>query len=383
MNARSISKFKGQNTPQLIPIFHNKMLLYMTLGGLIAFVIFSLLSGHIANFLHIDSTMLVIWIGLIFFICWILPVNCGTMQGLQRFNHLALMNLLPALFKLLIGVGLVVIGFGIYGAVGGLVLGIFFNLIVSFYLLRDIINWRVLKTSFNFLSSANSNEKDISHDLANFSARDIKIEIKDAFRFSLPVLFAIVCVAIPTNIDVVLIKHFFTSVDAGLFTAVSVFGRIIFSFPVAITTVMYPKVVEAHTKNKETRALLNRSLLYTGIPAGLLALVFWILPKFFLGIFYGEEFLGAVLFLRFYGVFIFFFSLATILIYNSLAKNQYGYICLFAVFSILELGLIWLYHSSLILIIQIFLFMSIILFVVGLFFNYYSRANKMVNHNIE
>jgi len=375
--ARSISKFKGQNKLQLIPLFHSKMLLYMTIVGVTAFAIFSLLSGQIADFLHIDSIILVLFIGILFLFCWILPVNLGTMQGLQRFNHLALMNLLPAALKFVIGVGLVLLGFGIYGAVGGLVVGIFINFMFSFYLLRDIIRWRGLKISSSFVS-ANTPKSESDPDLAHVSAHDINFEIKEAFRFSFPVLFAVVCIAIPTNIDVVLVKHFFTAVDAGLFTAVSVFGRLILALPIAINAVMYPKVVEAHTKKSETRGILNRSLFYIGVPAGLAALFFWLLPTFFLGIFYGEEYLGAASLLQLYGIFAFFFSLTTVLVYNSLAKNRYAFVYLFVAFSVLELGLIWLYHSSLLLVLQILLVMSVISFVTGFGINYaYPRAKKI------
>jgi O-antigen/teichoic acid export membrane protein len=341
----------------------------MTFGGLIAFVIFSLLSWQIANFLHIDSIMLIIWIGILFFICWALSVNLGLMQGLQRFNHLALMNFLPALLKIIISGGLVLIGFGIYGAIGGLVLGIFANFIISFYLLRDIIRWSVIKTFFN-IRSANVSKSNSDTDLSQITDSEINTEIKNAFRFSFPVLLMTACIAIPTNIDLILIKHFFTSVDAGLFTAVSVFGKMVLAVSVAITTVMYPKIVEAHVKNDKTRGLLNRSLFYTLLPVGLAAILFYLLPKFLLGIFYGDEYLEAEILLKYYGIFIFFFSLVTVFLYNSLANNRYRFVYLFVVFSIFELVLIWFYHYSLIFIIQILLVMSVIMLIIGFIENY-------------
>ena len=340
IDAQFVSKFKGQNNFQKIPLFHSKMLLYTTIIGIAAFAIFSLLSGQIAYFLHIDSVILVLLIGILFLFCWPLSVNCGTIQGLQRFNSVALMNILPAVLRFIIGVGLVFIGFGIFGAVQGLVIGTIIAVVTSFYLLRDIMRLPGFKKSSRYISaSPHISNPNLAHD----EVHDITVEIKEAFRFSFPVLCAVVCIAIPTNIDVVLVKHFFTASDTGLYTAVSVFGRIIFSLPIAMVTVMYPKVVEAHAQKSETRNLLNRSLLYTGIPAGLIAITFYVFPKFFLGIFYGAEYLEAASFLQLYGIFIFFFSLATVLVYNSLAKNRYGFVYVFAAFSILELGLILFY----------------------------------------
>jgi len=343
----------------------------MTLAGIVAFVIFSLLSEQIANFLHIDSILLVFFIGINFIFCWIMPVNLGILQGLQRFNHMAFLNVLPAALKFVICVILMIIGFGIYGAVGGLVLGLIIAFIISFYLLRDIIRLPSLKNFSPFISNP---------DHPYFLAHEINLEINTAFRYSFSVIFAVVCIAIPTNIDVVLIKHFFSSSETGLYTAVSIFGRIIFSIPIAIVTVMYPKVVEAHTQKSETKELLKKSLIYTGLPAGILAILFYVTPKFFLGLFYGKEYIEAGPFLQIYGIFIFFFSLTTVLLYNSLAKHRFEFVYLFVAFSILELGLIWLSHSSIIDVLQIFLLISVITFVIG-FCSNYSYPPIKLKHN--
>ncbi len=372
IDAQFISKFKGQNNSKIIPVFHRKILIYMTGIGIVAFVIFSLLSGQIAYFLHIDSVPLVILLGVLFLFCWPMSVNCGTIQGLQRFNQVALMNILPAIFRFVIGVGLVLIGYGLYGAVWGLVLGTVVAVLVSFYLLRDVLSISRLKSSSKPLSRTHA-QSSLNPDIV--SAADS--ELKEAFRFSLPVLFAVVCIAIPTNIDVVLVKHFFSSAETGLYTAVTLFGRIIFSIPIAMVTVMYPKVVEAHAQKSETKGLLNRSLLYTGLPSGILAISFYVIPKFFLGFFYGNEYIEGGPFLQLYGIFIFFFSLTTVLLYNSLAKNRYGFVYLFAAFSILEMGLIWVYHNSINNVLQIFLIISIVTFIIGFYLNYlYSEKNQ-------
>lgn len=376
IDAQFISKFKGQNNFTIIPIFHRKIQIYMTGVGLVSFLIFSLLSVQIASFLRIDSVLVVLLVGVLFLFCWPLSVNCGTIQGLQRFNQVALMSILPALFRFIISVGLVLIGYGLYGAVWGLVLGTVVALLTSFYLLRDIARVPRLRS---FSKSLSRTPPQSSSDVI---APTIDSEIGKAFRFSIPVLFAVVCIAVPTNIDVVLIKHFFSSGETGLYTAVSMFGRVIFSIPIAIVTVMYPMVVEAHAQKSETKDLLKRSLLYTGLPAGILAILFYVIPKFFLGLFYGNEYIEGGPFLQLYGIFIFFFSLTTVLLYNSLAKNRYGFVYLFAAFSILEIGLILVYHDSISRVLQIFLIISVITFIIGFYLNcFYSEKNQRVPRN--
>ena len=377
IEARSISKLKGLGKSQIISNFHKKILIYITTVGIVAFVIFLLMSEQIAFFLQIESVLLVILTGIVFLFWWPISVNCGTIQGLQRFNQVAIMNILPALLKFIFSIGLVMIGFRIFGAIGGLVIGNAVTLIISFYLLKDIVKFPVL----NFFSKGNKNQNKF---LSNFNQTGLfsneKItDIKEVYKFLIPVLFAVICIAIPTNIDVVLIKHFFTNEDTGLFTAVTVFGRMIFAFPLAIVTVMFPKIVEIHTKKEDTKDTLNRSLLYTLIPTGLIVILFYTLPKFFIGIFFGDEYINAAPLLQLYVFFIFFSSLVTVLLYNSLAKNRYLYVYIFTAFSVLEIGLIWFYHSSITFIIEIFLIINIISFIIGICINYVNIELKIGN----
>jgi O-antigen/teichoic acid export membrane protein len=364
-NTRFISIFKGQNNYQIMPSFHSKMYSRMIVFGLVAFVIFSLLSGYIAEFLHIESIYLILLIGVVFLLSWLLPVNLGMMQGLQKFNHLALNNLLRAVFKFAFGAVLVLMGYGIYGAVGGLVIGILVALIISFYSIRDSIKIR----SSNDPSSEKSNP-----DIIEGKSHDETFKSKEISKFSVYVLITVACLTIPTNVDIILVKHFFSERDTSLYTAASVFGKMLFFIAVSISTVMYPKVIEAHAKNRDTKSILNRSLFYTGVPSALMVIALWIFPGFFLKITYGEDYLEAESLLGLYGLMMFFFSLNSIFIYYYLAKNRYGLIYLFAIFSTIELGLVWFYHSSMSQIIQMFLVINIIILGLSFLLGFYHRG---------
>lgn len=284
---------------------------------------------------------------------------------------MALLNIVQATMKFIIGVGLIFLGFGLYGALGGIVIGTAISLIISFYLLRHIIIWPKLK-----LLSTILNSNDRRNFLYNVNL-DIKNEMKETLRFIFPVFLTIICIAIPTNIDVVLVKHFFSAEITGLYTAVSVFGRIMFSLPIAIATVMYPKVVEAHTQKNETHIILNKSLIYTILPLGVAAVLFYFFPKFFLQLFFGREYVDAGSLLQIYSIFIFFFSINTIFVYNTLAKNRYSFIYLFTLLSAIEIGAILIFHDSIFFFIQIFLIMNIVLSIIGVIINYFTSNDSI------
>lgn len=374
--AKYISTFKGQNNRSLIPSFHFRVLLKMLIFGFISFTIFVLLSGYIADFLHIESITLILYVGIFFMFTWLVPVNLGTLQGLQKFKRLALANITMVVSRFIVCVGLVLLGFGIYGAIGGLIVAIIITLFITFCLIWEYIK---IPGSEKSKFSRKMLKKTVSGselDMNFFSTQYLKFSNNDAYKFSFFVLITIICITIPTNIDVILVKHFFSTYDSGLYTAASIFGKMIYYLPIGITTAMYPKVIEAHAKKDDTSGLLKRSLIYTSIPSGLLVIAFILFPKFFLGLFYGEEYLEADSLIVLYGPFMFFFSLTAVLVYYNLAKNRYGFIYLFVFLSCFEIILIWFFHNSLIFILEILLIMNIIIFILSASVSYYYVKQK-------
>jgi len=173
---------------------------------------------------------------------------------------------------------------------------------------------------------------------------------------------------------VILVKHFFTNQETALYTAASVFGKMVFFLPVGISTALFPKVIDAHVKNRDTKGILRRALVYTGLPSGILVIFFILFPRFFLG-FYGEKYLDADSLLVLYGPLMFFFSLTAVLIYYNLARNRYRFIYLFAILSLIEVSLIWFTHTDLTSILNIILVTNIIIFVSGMAICFFNRTD--------
>ncbi len=374
-STRFISEFKSKNNYKLIPIFHSKMVKRMMVAGIIGVIIFSLLSGFIAEFLHLESVYLVLPIGLIFLFSWITPINLGIIQGLQRFKHLAGANIVRASARFAMSGGLVLVGFGLYGAVGGLVLGAMITLTVSFVLLFYALKTYDLKIDI-FERRPQTRDQDPEENTTNNTKPENEIVFKDVYKVSFFVMLTVACLTIPTNIDVIIVKHFFTETATGLYTAASVFGKIIFFLPIGITTVMYPKVVESHMEKKDTTHILQRSLLYAGLPGGLLVISFLLIPRVYIGILFGDEYLNADSYLILYGPLMFFFSLNTVIVYYNLAKSRYNFIYLFTALSLLEIGVLWAFHDTLLDMLKMFLIMNFVIFCVGCGFTYFTENKK-------
>jgi len=343
--ARFVSKFIGEGAKEKIHYFMQGLLKRMLFLGIAMFLFFVIISGWLSSFLKIDAIMPVIILGSILLFSTLLPVNLGALQGIQKFISLGFNTVLNFLLKLVFGIALVVIGFGVNGALGAVIIASAVALIVSFIPLRSF---------FSKVYSKNSDFK-----------------FSELYKYSFPTMIAMFCFAVPANVDVIIAKHFFAAHSAGLYTAATVLGKIILFIPGAIVIAMFPKVSKMYAEKKDTSHLLNISLLYTGLVSCVMAIGYWFFPSLVVSIPYGSAYVEVAPVLQLYGMAMLFFSLTIVLMRYSLAVHDTRYVYLFAFFTLVEIGLITVFHASMmematiILVVNVLLFVSSYVYVVG------------------
>ena len=187
------------------------------------------------------------------------------------------------------------------------------------------------------------------------------------------------CVSVPANIDVILVKHFFNAGTAGLFIAATVLGKIIIFGSTAVGLTTFPKISKLYAEKKDTKGLLNSSLIYTGLLSGFAAIVFWIFPYQIISIAYGMEYLEALKILQWYGVSMFFFSLTVVLIRYSLAVQDLKFSLLPLSFTVIEI-ILWCICNSRIFDMVIILFsINLIMFITCYAYIYLKEKNYFYN----
>jgi len=62
------------------------------------------------------------------------------------------------------------------------------------------------------------------------------------------------------NCDIVLVKHFFSAKEAGLYAAVAMVGRVIFAFSSAVVNTMFPLVAGTENENRRNLRVIATSL---------------------------------------------------------------------------------------------------------------------------
>lgn len=314
---RFVSKFVGEG--KQIGFFIKKSIKHVTILGIICSMIFLVLANTLASLFKLQDSRPVLILIFILFISWIAPIISGALKGVKEFYHVGIVSISNAGFKLISGVILVMFGFGVSGALFGLAIGLLISMLISFIFIKP------------YIKPNNPHEPDF-----NF---------KSFYIYSFPVMCAMFAFSVPANVDVILAKYFFSAMDAGIYTSVSVLGKIIFFFPSAIYAVMFPMITERHIKGENTAGVLKKGLLYTTFLSGSLATIYALFPQLVVKVF-GQKYIGALPLVAPYGMAIFFFSLVVIIMHYHLAIKNMRYIVLLTGFTFLEIFLFFIYHSS-------------------------------------
>ncbi len=328
-----VSELKVENKYGKVKHIFLEMLKVFAIIGIFSLITYLLLSRFIADFLHIPLAPVLIFGGFLVF-ALLLPISRGVMQGLQWFKSLGINMAFEGISKVLIGVILVLIGFGVNGAAFSIFLAFFISFLISFIPLKKILDYEREKYS-----------------------------LSTVYRYLLPVILTLLLLTSFYSIDIILIKHFFDSVSAGLYAAVSLIGKTVFFATIAISSVMFPKVSELHQKKKSHKSLLKKSLFLVALVGIPLCILYFLLPEFVVRVFFGEKYVSAAGLVWKFAVFMLLFSLTyTISMYN-LSINKLKFIVILQSFSIMEGILIWIYHTSLLQIVLMLIGIGFAMFV--------------------
>ncbi len=339
---------------------HEKInfLLYSLTKKTFVFSLFALLvlifgSRSIAGFLRIASPQLVIVLGVVTFFTILLPLTQGGLQGLQKFGYLGLTMTINGGLKLLFGIIFVSIGFGVMGAMSALVIATFAGLVLSFILLSSVLPRPLALIPGILLVKSNNPASEI-----NFS---------EIYRYFYPVATVFFCFMILTNIDVVLVKHFFEPLEAGYYSIAQMAGKIILFLPIAITMVMFPKISKLYAEAKSTWHLLRKGLFYAGVLCGLAALICLLFPALIIRLLSGEEHLHCIGLVRMFSVTMVFFALVYVLLFYHLSIHRLDFIYPLVLITVLQIFAIVLFHRNLSHVLYIMCCSAVLLFLINVY----------------
>lgn len=287
------------------------------------------------QFFHTTSPWLfvIFAIGLPFY--FVQGIDRGLLQGQMRFGLLAASYQAEMWVRLLLGLGLVLIGWAAHGAVLALTISI-------------LTTWAVAAYGLHRLQ--------VKQRLASPQAETVSLAPADRqalLTFALPVLLIEVSLILINNSDVLIVKRFFDNTTAGHYAALALVGRIVFFATWSVVITMFPLVAQKQQRHEPHRQLLWTSL---GMVAGVSTLIVAataLAPELLIRILFGDAYLTVAPLLWLYAIATALFALANVLINYHLALGQRNGTFFALAAGVLQVLLLILFHATLMQVVMI------------------------------
>jgi O-antigen/teichoic acid export membrane protein len=165
-----------------------------------------------------------------------LGVRRGAMQGLCSFRRLSASFIIEAVTRFLTGVALVALGYGVLGAVGAISAAV-----LAAYFLPPLGPELRVKAEAGVPSS---------------------------FGEGIQAIVFFVGQVIISNIDILLVKHFFAPELAGLYAAVALVGRLLYFASWSVVSAMFPVTAAAKPQDEDPKVVFLPFLLVLALAVG-------------------------------------------------------------------------------------------------------------------
>jgi O-antigen/teichoic acid export membrane protein len=320
----------------------------LIIGAVICVIAF-LLTNPISSFMHVDRKIIVL-IGPILLVTIVSLVFKAFLQGILKFKENVIVTNIEMVGRLLFALTFIYLGFEVFGAILGLLISGLVGVILGRLYLKNL-------------------------QFTGFF--DKSLDMGRVVSYSAPILLASVAVNSILSADVILAKHFFDAKDAGIYASIATIGRIIFFGTSPISSVMFPMVSQKQSKGEPYLKIFLTSLGMTLVAGGAALLLFLVLPGLVVGSLYGNKFADASGNIFWYGLFMLLFSLANVILnyYLSIGKTKLVFISVVA--AILQIMGIWIFHSSIFMMIQVSIVVTLLLFLsLFVYFLYETRKTS-------
>ena len=313
------AEFNAQNQLNKVKFLLSSLLKKTFILAVLTFIIFYFVSLSLIDKLKINSTSAAYILTLLLAFSWLGPVFSGGLQGLELFKWLMAISLIGGFAKLLFAFIFTELGFTVSGASGAFLASSVIGLALSAFALRRFIY---------------------------FKTEHEQILWKELILYIFPVAISTFCFAGLTNIDMVLVRYYFSPADSGAYSIAQMVGKIFLFLPAAINLVMFPKTSGLNANQKSSTHILNRSLLYAAILCILASVIYNAMPVFVLKVLTGKALSESVVLGRLFSISMSFFALSFIIMSYFLSIKDLRFVKYLALFSCIQiLAIVFLHHS--------------------------------------
>lgn len=342
-----VSYYKGKNNLEAISHFYQYLIASTFRYGIVISVILLLLSPFLMKLLRIPSPLIIILLIGTFLIGILSNINKAFLQGVMNFFGITVSSISDVSSKLFFSIVLVLLGFGVGGALFGIILSSILSYFVSFHFIKDL--------------------KPKKGDIA---------EKKEMLLYAIPAFFMSLAITSLYTSDIILARYFLPSVVAGSYAALSILGKVIVFGVSPLIQVMFPFVSENHARGRRHSHYFFLSLLFTSIGAVFITTMYFLFPKFIVGFLYATANQTIIKNAGFFGLFMSLYAVCAVFINYYLAIHKTKPIIAVSIAATAQVAGIILFHNSIEQIIMVSIVTLFVLLISLLLYYLYEKLHS-------
>ncbi len=287
------------------------------------FIILLLSISFIKNYFNFETFYPLFGLALILPISAMASFRSSFLQGKGDFYGLSIAQIISSSGRLVLSLLFVYLGFKVFGATLGIVLTNLLSLIYLYFKTKDNL---ILNRKVNI------------HVLEKGS-------ISKELIYGILVFFSTILITIFYTSDVLIIKHYFDSNTAGLYSGISAIAKILF-FAIGPTSAVLLSSIKLKNSFKENSKNLSKSLIISLIIGILGMFTFYMFNDMVVGIMIGDNYIQYANYLPKIGLLMFLTAIANIFIYYYLALRRFFLILISIVGGISIISILLAEHSN-------------------------------------
>ena len=202
----------------------------------------------------------------------------------------------------------------------------------------------------------------------NFKAKAV-IEVshvKQVKRFFILTAFYELTQIIINNSDILLVKHYFESYEAGLYASLALIGRVVYFIAWMFVMLLLPTVVQLKKEGKETAPTLFKYVGYIVVISLAIVLTCLSFPETIINFLFGKSYVAMAPLLWKYAIATSMFAISNIFAYYYLSLDKYVPVIISGVFGVLQMVLVVFYHECLEQVVHMQIFAMVLLLIIQL-----------------
>lgn len=315
------AKFSIVLENNLFSAFISKIYKNALLAGILLGILVIVFANKLQQLFNTSCSTMFIIFGLGVPLYFLMSVNRGVYQGKKQFKLLSITYQAEMLSRLLITLGLLFL-FNIHSSIviaTGILVSLGFGLIPFKFKIQPLKKLESLSVENN----------------------------KQIRNFFIITAFYELTQIIINNSDILLVKHYFESYDAGLYASLALIGRVVYFIAWLFVMLLLPTVVQLKKEGKATTPILFKYIGYVSLIALGILLGCVIFPKTIITLLFGDGYISIAPLLWKYALATGLFAISNIFAYYYLSLNRYAPVIISGVFGLLQMGLVIGFHESL------------------------------------